>query len=265
MIPGIANANPIADQEMRTRLLECYLDFSTSKELSEWLQNLEQDPRGSVEEKKARIREHTKYLSMSPETFPGQTINYLSQYSADFLADICQALGLDDRGGKNDLFRRIYREVGYREGWLSHVAREAPVITKETVLPFIHWYPILKNYDYEKDYYEDFHSEMLEVFGEANIHEQLPIAHGSTLKIDFHIGHPQQGGVGVEFKMPTSNSEIQRALGQMDQYLTRYGSELVIVLIPDFLQKAQETLFLDELTRKGITTVMKTKARLGKQ
>ena len=137
--------------------------------------------------------------------------------------------------------------------------QEAPTITKESVLPFVQWYPLVKSGQYEKDYYKDFYDEMSDVFGPLNVHEQLAIAHGNTLKIDFHIGHPQQGGVGIEVKMPTSNGEIQRAQGQLDQYVSRYGKELIVVLLPDFLKETQLQLFLDELKRKDISAVVKTK------
>lgn len=254
-----SDVTPTKNLESREKLLQFYLDCATSQELSEWLQNIGQDPKGKAEEKRARVRQHTKYLSMAPETFPLQTIHYLSSYTGDHLYDLCQDLGLDGDGSKNTLFRRIYREVGFREGWLPLVAKASSVISKQTVLPFVQWYPIMKNYEYEKDYYKDFHEEASEVFGLHSVHDQLAIAYGNTLKVDFHIGHPQQGGVGVEFKMPTNNSELQRALGQMDQYGSRYQTELIVVIIPDFLSPAQVELFVGELGRKNITAVMKTK------
>jgi len=102
------------DIELRKTLLECYLSLATSPELSRWLDDIGQDPKGSVDDKRQRIREHTQYLSMSRETFPQQTLSYLSPYTADHLAEICDVLGLQTDGTKDDLFRRIYREVGYR-------------------------------------------------------------------------------------------------------------------------------------------------------
>jgi hypothetical protein len=44
------------------------------------------------------------------------------------------------------------------------------------------------------------------------------VAHGSTLKIDFHVGDPQADGVGIEVKVPKNNADVQRTLGQLDQY-----------------------------------------------
>ncbi len=258
-MPLIDDASLTLNKELREKLLECYLAFSTSKELSAWLEELGQDPKGTVEEKTARVRQHTRYLSMPPESFPAQTIEYLNNYNAEALSEICRNLSLNEDGPRNALFRRIYREVGFREGWLRPIPK-TPEINKEIVLPFVNWYPILKNGNYEKDYYRVFYNEMSEIFGEVNVHQQLPVNHGGTLKIDFHIGHPQEGGMGVEFKMPTNNSELQRALGQMDQYVRRYGPNLIVVLIPDFLEKAQEILFSDELKRKGIEVVVKTRA-----
>lgn len=255
---SVEEAKPSINMQFREKLLQCYLDFSTSLELSDWLRKIGQDPVGTVEEKMVRIKQHTKYLSMSLEDFPEQTIFYLNPYNAATLSEICQDLGIDSDGPKNILIRRIYREIGYRESWLPTISDATP-ITKQTVIPFVKWYPILKSYNYEKDYYQDFMDEMLEIFGPDNVHEQLPVAHGTTLKIDFHIGHPQKGGTGVEFKVPKSNSELQRALGQMDQYASRYGSELIVVLIPDFLANAQVQQFLDELRSKRIDTVVKTK------
>jgi len=67
----------------------------------------------------------------------------------------------------------------------------------------------------------------------------------------------QRSGTGVEFKMPTNNAELQRALGQMDQYQVRYGENLLVVLFPDFLDKSQWTLFVDKLSEKKIPVIVK--------
>lgn len=87
------------------------------------------------------------------------------------------------------------------------------------------------------------------------VHEQLPIASGTTLRIDFHLGHRQRPGVGVECKMPTNNADVQRALGQLDQYRERYGANLVLFVIGDYLDRAPETLFIDAILPKGITVL----------
>ncbi|SRR6266550_1827070 len=249
-----------ASPELRRALLEVYLRSSSSSALSEWLRDIGQDATGTAEEKKQRIRENTKYLSMPAEDFPRQTVSYLRSFSTDVLAEICEELGLSSDGTKDALFRRIYREVGFREQWLSRISAQNETLDKNVVLPFVEWYPIIKRGTYERDFYQAFDEEMLELFGEENVHLEHPIAHGSTLKIDFHIGHPQKGGVGVEFKMPASNSDIQRALGQMDQYMAAYGHNLIVVLLPDLLQSAQETLFIEALRGKKIETVVKKQA-----
>lgn len=254
------NLKPFINKEFREKLLERYLDWSTSQELSDWLKDIGQDPNGTVEEKRIHIIQNAKYLSSSPVEFHLATLRYLQDFSrSDILAHVCETLGLDNTGTKDALFRRIYREVGYNEGWLPRISKDAPVSNKQIVLPFVKWYPILKNKNYERDYYEEFFDEMSEIFGEDQVHKEYPIAHGSTLKIDFHIGHPHSGGVGVEFKMPTNNSEIQKALGQMDQYLRCYGSNLIVVLIPDFIDKKAEMGIVEELRKKGIETVTKQK------
>jgi hypothetical protein len=246
------------NKEFRELLLKCYLEWQTAPELSRWLQDLGQEPKGSIEEKKARIREHTRFLSMSPQMFVEENINHLRMLNrADIFADICQELGLDREGSKNDLFRRICRGIRYREGWAGSISKSHPEINKQTVSQFVTWYPILRWSDYEKDYYDDFVNEMIEVFGEDNVHEQFPIAHGNTLRIDFHIGHPQNGGVGVEFKLPTNKGEIDRARGQLDDYLSRYGSNLIVVLIPHLLEPKLVIPFREDLHRKGIETVVK--------
>jgi hypothetical protein len=258
--PFSDNLKPFINKEFREKLLECYLGWSTSQELSDWLKDMGQDPNGTIEEKRIHIIQNIKYLSFSPEEFYLETLRYLQDFSrSDILAHICETLGLDNAGTKEALFRRIYREVGYKEGWLSHISKDTSALNKQIVLPFVKWYPILKNRNYEKDYYEEFFDEMSEIFGKNQVHEQLPIAHGNILKIDFHIGHPHSGGVGAEFKMPANNSEIQKALGQMDQYLRCYGSNLIVVLIPDFIDVKAEMGMVEELRKKGIETVIKQK------
>ena len=57
--------------------------------------------------------------------------------------------------------------------------------------------------------------------------------------------------------MPTNNSDLQRALGQMDQYQDRYGENLLVVLISDSLDRAQQTLFVDRLAERKIPVIVK--------
>lgn len=247
------------DQAFREQLFTFFLGSLSLQELSVWLEGIGQNSKGTADEKVNRLKEHSEYPRTPTEQFPSKTIFHLDSLPANELAELCASLRLDTNGPKTTLIRRLYREVGYREGWLLRKPQEAPTITKETVLPFVQWYPLVKTGQYEKDYYSDFYDEMSELFGPLNVHKQLAIAHGNTLIIDFHIGHPQQGGVGIEFKMPTNNGEIQRAQGQLDQYVSRYGKELIVVLLPDFLKDAQLQLFLDELKRKDITAVVKTR------
>jgi hypothetical protein len=250
-------AVPRANPALRTALLDCYLTRATSTELTAWLQQLGQDPRGKLEEKIERVRQNTKYLTMPAEDFPEQTAFYLGAYNAGHLADICADLGLPDDGPKNTLFRRIYRHVGILEGWLP----QQPTVDLHTVLAFTRWYPLRPPLQSERDAYVDFEDEMIEVFGEDLVHPQYTVAHGNALKIDFHIGQPRGAGVGVEFKMPRSNSDIQKAMGQLDQYLTAYpDGNLIMVLIDDGLPAAMRIPFEDTLRKRGVTTVVKSRA-----
>lgn len=252
------NANLVPDQAFREQLFTFFVSSNSSEDLSNWLEDIGHNSKGTRDDKVNRLKEHSAYPRTPIEQFPFKTILHLDSLSQNNLTELCAALQVNTDGSNTALVRRLYREVGYREGWLPRKPQEASAITKETILPFVQWHPVMKNRQYEKDYYRDFYEDMSEHFGPLNVHEQLSIAHGNTLKIDFHIGHPQQGGVGIEFKMPTGNAEIQRALGQLDQYVSRYGKELIIVVLPDFLKDAQLQLFLDELGRKSITVVVKT-------
>jgi hypothetical protein len=130
-------------------------------------------------------------------------------------------------------------------------------ITVDTVRPFVEWYPLLNRGKYEKDLYPAFAEEMEEIFGEENLHEQYAVAHGNSLKIDFHIGHPQEHGVGVEFKVPASNAELQRGVGQLGQYKLRYGDHLILVMVPDFLDKTQQMMFTDACRQFGVSVIVK--------
>jgi len=249
---------PTPNPTLRSRLLNFYLEVATSNELSDWLRGIGQESKGTVAEKQQRVRENTAYLGMPATDFPEQTRSYLSPYSADLLADLCEVLGLSNDGPKDALYRRIMREVRYAEGWVSRRSKDQPISwTVATVAPFIEFYPITKRGSYERDFYGAFANEMDEVFGEENIHEQLAIAYGNPLRIDFHLGHPQGQGVGVEFKLPQNNGDIQRALGQLDQYRERYADRLILVLFPDFVDKAQVRLLTDQAVGKGIELMLK--------
>lgn len=250
---------PSPNADFRRILLEAELDSATSTELSNWLRDIGQEPGGTVKEKIERIRQHTKYLSTPPDTFAHEALHVLKEHAAESLAEICEDLGIDPNGPRDSLLRRIYRELGYREGWLPRPPEALQKLTKAEVLPFIEWYPLLRDRKYEKDYYDEFLDEMSDVFGPDNVHKQVVVAHVTGLRIDFHIGPLHNSGVGIEFKMPTSNSELQRAKGQMNDYKARYGSDLVVVLLPDFIDNAKALLFADELGREQVSCVVKTK------
>ncbi|MGE0683496.1 MAG: hypothetical protein AB7P69_21670 [Candidatus Binatia bacterium] len=242
------------DSELRELLLSYFLETCTGTELTDWLKNIGQDARGSVEERRAKIRAHTKYLTMSESEFPAQTENYLAPYSAGHLEDLCERLALSANGSKDALYRRIMREVHYREGWLARANGAAP--SAAAVLPFLAWMPLAKRGNYEKDYYPVIYEELQEIF--SSVYEQLPVAHGSTLKIDFHVGDPQGDGVGIEVKMPMNNSDVQRALGQLDQYKRRYGDNLILfVLLQDCLKPANQHFMQEELKHKKIQSVFR--------
>jgi hypothetical protein len=252
---------PARDESLRASLLEFFIETTPGPALADWLRDIGQSLHGTVAEKRQRIRQHTAFLSTPVEEFRERLLSYLDPYTSEGLADLCQLLGLDAEGNRDARYRRIVREVGFRESWLHKpVENEKNRPTVSTVRPFVQWYPIVKRGGHEADYYGAFAAEMEEIFDASVVHEQWPMAHGSSLKIDFHIGHPQHGGVGVEFKRPNTNSELQRALGQLQQYKTRYGDQLLIVLVPDDIDRAQKTLFLDSCKLVGIEVIVKEAA-----
>lgn len=244
------------DPVLRERLFSFFLETLTGEGLRSWLKDIRQDPRGSVAERRASIREHTQYLTMPPSEFPAQTETYLRPCSSGNLADLCEDLAVSNEGTKDALYRRIMREVHYCEGWLPRITHGSPNPTAALVMSFLAWFPITKGGEYEKNYYPVIHDELSEVFGNV-VYDQQPIAHGSILKIDFHVGDPQGSGVGIEVKMPTRNSEVQRALGQIDQYQRRYGNELIMFVLLDFLKPDGLHLFQEELKRKGVRAVFR--------
>jgi len=247
---------PHPDPQLRELLLSFYLDTFTGEDLAGWLRDLGEDPRGTVAEKQQRIREHTKYLSMPAEEFPRQTEHYLQPYDSQYLGELCEALNLSTDGSKEARYRRILREVRYREGWMTRIAGGArPTIAD--IVPVLGWVPIVKRADYEKDYCVVFGDELREVFGDDLVYEQLPVAHGSTLRIDFHVGDPQGDGVGIEVKMPTNNSDVQRALGQLDQYKRRYKDELVLLVVADLLKPELLKFFQTELESKQVSMIVR--------
>jgi hypothetical protein len=160
---------------LRARLLDCYANFSMSKELSEWLQSLELPSTGTTKEKLTRLQQHAGRLALSAESFPRQTIYYMSTYGEDILSEICEELGVDGTGSKDVLLTRIYREVGIREGWLQPLSEDARRIITDT------FFPILKRFDSSKDYYLDLWGELSDVLGEENVHLHVPQAYGSAI------------------------------------------------------------------------------------
>ena len=187
--------------EWRDKLIDCYLSFSISKELSDWLEDLGLPSTGTTQEKLTRLRQQGGSLVLSAESFPRQTIYYLNKYPEDILAEICQELGADGTGPKDVLLKRIYREVGTREGWLQPLSDDARLLFKETLLP------ILSGFDYRKDYFLSLWEELSDLLGRDPV-----------------------------------NLQDSRA----------FGSAVIAVAIPDFLQEAQAVLFQHELKSRTV-------------
>jgi hypothetical protein len=57
--------------------------------------------------------------------------------------------------------------------------------------------------------------------------------------------------------MPTSNSDIQKAIGQLGQYQSRYAQSLIVVVFPDFVEQKNLQPFFHELGQRGIAYVVK--------
>ena len=130
---------------MREQLLDCYVNLSISNELSGWLAHLGLPFTGTVEHKLSRLKEHRGALTLAAESLHRQTIFYLTDYSAEVLVEICQELGLKTEGSQGALFRRVYCEVGLREGWLWPIPQDIQSILKQMCLSVIegfdmdHW------------------------------------------------------------------------------------------------------------------------------
>ena len=246
---------PTLDSSFRSQLLHAYLECSSSQQLVEWLRSIGQDTRGNATDKKRRVADNTKYLTMPVEAFPQQTRWYLDDLSSEGITVVCQAIGLHTGGTRDSKYRRILREVAYREGWMQ---RPVPgEITRGSVFQHLVWYPITKRGQYEKDYYSACVEELKEAFGTEHVYEQLPMSYGSTLRIDVHVGHPQEKGIGIDFKLPSTNADVQRAIGQLDQYKSKYGDDLIIVLLDHDLGAAGRTLFLDAMRSRAVAVVEK--------
>jgi hypothetical protein len=175
LLEELVPSSPQGNREMRTKLIDCYANFSMSKELSEWLQDLGLPSTGTTREKLTLLQRHAGSLVLPAESFPRQTLYYLSTYTEDILSEICQELGVDGTGSKDVLLTRIYREVGIREGWLQPLSEDARLIITDT------FFPILKSFDPTKGYYLDLWDELSGVLGEDNMHLHVPQAYGSAI------------------------------------------------------------------------------------
>jgi len=170
-----ASSPPQDLEALKTRLIDCYVNFSMSKELSEWLQDLALPATGTIQEKFARLRQHAGSLVLPAESVPRQIIWYLNRYDENILAEICQELGIDPIAPKGTLITRIYREVGTREGWLQPMSEDARQIITETFLP------ILRSMERKHGDDVDLHSALSHVLGSEQTGPRAPQAHRSAL------------------------------------------------------------------------------------
>lgn len=163
------------DQEvLKARLIDCYVKFSMSKELSDWLQDLGLPATGTMQEKLARLRQQANRLVLPAESVPRQTIWYLHQYDENVLVEICQQLDIDNSGTKDDLLARIYHVVGTSEGWLQLQSEEARQLIMGTFLP------ILRAVDLKHDYDLDLWSDLGEFLAKQDAHRPRTHGHGSA-------------------------------------------------------------------------------------
>jgi hypothetical protein len=144
---------PQDHEALKARLIDCYVNFSMSRELSGWLQELELPPTGTMEEKLARLRQYASSLVLPAESLPRQAIWYLNQYEENILAEICQELGIDHIGTKERLLTRIYHAVGIREGWLQPLSEEARQVITKTFLPILR--AVDRNGGYDLDRWDE--------------------------------------------------------------------------------------------------------------
>lgn len=197
------------NKELRARLIDCYLNFSMSKELSEWLQDLGLPSTGTMQEKLARLQQHADSLVLPAESFPRQTIYYLNKYDEDILSEICQDLGIDGIGPKEVLVPRIYREVGLREGWLQPLSKDARLVITETFIP------ILKSFDHKKEYYLDLWSELSDVLGDDTHPMPARNSYGSAVMSVLIPGLFQEGQLALlwnEVKERASKHSLQHRM-----------------------------------------------------
>jgi hypothetical protein len=57
--------------------------------------------------------------------------------------------------------------------------------------------------------------------------------------------------------MPTNNSDVQRALGQLDQYKRRYQDELVLLVVGDLLKPELLKFLQTEIESKQVSMIVK--------
>ena len=245
---------PTPHVQLRRRLMKCVLRLCDSVTLSKWLEKIGRDSGGRIGQKRIRIMRFTRYHSLSVVEFSSQTLAYLRQHGT--LADVrrvCLELGFPIQGTRQALIRRALRCIHRFERWLP----PGDVLSACAVRAVASAYPIQVT-GFEAAYCDEFEDEANEVWP-GRVHRSYPVANGTSLRIDFHIGTPGADGVGVEFKVPRSNSEIQRAKGQIDQYLAAYpNGRLVLVVIDDgYLSKATLALFERDARSRGVHVVLR--------
>jgi hypothetical protein len=221
------------DVALRERILSFLIERLTSEELSKWLRDLKVYPKGTVEEKRQRVRQHTEFLTMPTKLVIDQVVVYrLMKAGARDTVDLCRLLGLPaDDGPKPQLLRRLHRHISEREGELP---RRGVPPTLRDVLPIIDWYPIYESKANETAYYDEFQETMVDVFDRRYVERGR-----QGLEIDFRIGD-----VGVELKMPSSKGDVDRACTQIEGYRTHYRDSLLVMILPP-REERQEKYRLD--------------------
>ena len=247
-----------ADPDLRTTLLDFFVQHSSALQLRHWLTSLGLDTQGTSAQHRARLRSSSRLVTMPPAQLPRLVLRYLLRYGDEQLTRLCEQLNLPAPLEPDAKRRRILRYVGVRERWLP-----PPLLldwsgrTLDHVRPFIDYHRIPPTVTNAATLVASLEEDLVEVFGRRQVHSELTVGRVVTETVTWQIGPASSRGVGVIVVRPRSSVELNALRRRVQVLQGVYGRDLLVVLRADRLSSVGHRRLLAGLRETQVSIAVK--------
>jgi hypothetical protein len=243
---------------LRSTLLEFFIDCSSASELSQWLQSIGQSIDGTSDQKRARLRQATKFVDLEASKVPRSALSFLLRYGDEQLSYLCEILTLSTAGNPEEKVRRVMRHIGTVERWLPAAAavEERPLLQAH-VRPFIEFHIVSKDAKTDDEFSMPLIAELIEIFGAERVLDHRSVGTTTREIITVHIGDSLTAGVGVLVQRPATPAEVRSVMRKVKLFKTIYQDNFVLVLLPEKLDQLVRRMAISGLLAENVAVILK--------